>query len=97
MPACGAFVSRSVAAKLFKLVVRPLLEIDEAGVLVHREEYYQTNEEDRERVKGQAEIIVAKQRNGPTDDIKLLWQHEHTRFVNLEQRSYDEFEQFGGY
>ena len=66
-------------------------------MFVHREEYYQTNEEDRERVKGQAEIIVAKQRNGPTDDIKLLWQHEHTRFVNLEQRSYDEFEQFGGY
>jgi replicative DNA helicase len=66
-------------------------------MFVHREEYYQTNEEDRERVKGQAEIIVAKQRNGPTDDVKLLWQHEHTRFVNLEQRSYDEFEQFGGY
>ncbi|NDC53041.1 MAG: replicative DNA helicase [Planctomycetia bacterium] len=63
-------------------------------MFVHREEYYQTTDEDRERVKGQAEIIVAKQRNGPTDDVKLLWQQEFTRFVNLEHRPYDEFEQF---
>ena len=66
-------------------------------MFVHREEYYQTNDEDKERVKGQAEIIVAKQRNGPTDDIKLLWQQDYTRFVNLEHRPYDEFEQFSGF
>jgi replicative DNA helicase len=66
-------------------------------MFVHREEYYQTNAEDKERVKGQAEIIVAKQRNGPTDDIKLLWQQDYTRFVNLEHRPYDEFEQFSGF
>jgi replicative DNA helicase len=65
-------------------------------MFVHREEYYQTNDEDRERVRGQAEIIIAKQRNGPIGDIKLLWQHDFTRFVNLEHRPYDEFEQFGG-
>ena len=28
---------------------------------------------------------------------KLLWQHDFTRFVNLEQKTYDEFEQFSGY
>ena len=66
-------------------------------MFVHREEYYQTNDEDKERVKGQAEIIVAKQRNGPTDDIKLLWQQDYTRFVNLEHRPYDELEQFSGF
>ncbi len=63
-------------------------------MFVHREEYYQTNDEDRERVRGQAEIIIAKQRNGPIGDVKLLWQHDFTRFVNLEHRPYDEFEQF---
>ncbi len=63
-------------------------------MFVHREEYYQSNDEDRERVKGQAEIIVAKQRNGPIGDIKLLWQHDITRFANLEHRPYDEFEAF---
>jgi replicative DNA helicase len=66
-------------------------------MFVHREEYYQTSEEEKERVKGQAEIIVAKQRNGPTDDVKLLWQQDYTRFVNLEHRPYDEFEQFSGF
>ena len=64
---------------------------------VHREEYYQTNDEDRERTKGQAEIIIAKQRNGPVGDIKLLWQSDFTIFVNLEQRPYDEFEKYSGY
>jgi len=63
-------------------------------MFVHREEYYASNEEDKERVRGQAEIIVSKQRNGPTADLKLLWQQDYTRFVNLEHRPYDEFEQF---
>ncbi|MBM4020867.1 MAG: replicative DNA helicase [Planctomycetes bacterium] len=66
-------------------------------MFVHREEYYQTSDEERERVRGQAEIIIAKQRNGPTGDVKLLWQQDYTRFVNLEQRPYDEFEQFSGF
>ncbi len=64
-------------------------------MFVHREEYYLASAEEKEQVKGQAEIIVAKQRNGPTDDVKLLWQQDYTRFVNLEHRQYDEFEQFG--
>ncbi len=65
-------------------------------MFVHREEYYQATAEEKEHVKGKAEIIVAKQRNGPTADIHLLWQQDYTRFVNLEHRQYDEFEQFGG-
>ncbi|RLS70868.1 MAG: hypothetical protein DWI01_06415, partial [Planctomycetota bacterium] len=48
-------------------------------------------------VKGTAEIIIAKQRNGPIGDAKLLWQHDFTRFVNLEHRQYDEFEQFSSF
>jgi len=93
-----AEVSRDNRPRLNHLRESGAIEQDADVVMfVHREEYYQTNEEDRERVRGQAEIIVAKQRNGPIGDVKLLWQHDHTRFVNLEQRSYDEFEQFSGY
>jgi replicative DNA helicase len=65
-------------------------------VFVHREEYYQTSEEDRERVKGEAELIVAKQRNGPTGDVKLAWLHEFTRFEDAAPRAYEQFEPFGG-
>ncbi len=47
---------------------------------IHREEYYDRDNED---VKGQAEIIIAKQRNGPTGSIKLAFRADYTRFENL--------------
>lgn len=62
-------------------------------MFVHREEYYRSPNE-REQFAGQAEIIVAKQRNGPVGDIPLLWHKEFTRFVNAATRQYDEFDQF---
>ena len=37
---------------------------------IHREEYYDRENED---VKGKAEIIIAKQRNGPTGSVKLAY------------------------
>ena len=93
-----AEVSRDNRPRLNHLRESGAIEQDADVVMfVHREEYYQTNDEDRERVKGQAEIIIAKQRNGPIGDVKLLWQHDYTRFVNLEHRPYDEFEQFSSF
>ena len=47
---------------------------------IHREEYY---DRDNIEVQGQAEIIVAKQRNGPTGSIKLAFLKDYTRFENL--------------
>jgi replicative DNA helicase len=46
---------------------------------IHREEYYDRDNED---VKGKAEIIVAKQRNGPTGSIELAYRADFTRFEN---------------
>lgn len=65
-------------------------------MFVHREEYYQTNEEDRERVRGEADLLVRKQRNGPTGDVKLAWIHDFTRFRNFSHKTYEEFDQYGG-
>jgi replicative DNA helicase len=48
-------------------------------LLIHREEYYK---KDDASVKNQAEIIVAKQRNGPTATVKLVFNHQLTRFDN---------------
>lgn len=62
---------------------------------IHREEYYQSNEEDREQFRGQAELLIRKQRNGPTGDIKLTWMHEFGRFENFKQPEYGEFQDFG--
>jgi replicative DNA helicase len=47
---------------------------------IHREEYYDRDNED---LKGKAEIIIAKQRNGPTGSVELAFIHEYTRFENL--------------
>jgi len=93
-----AEVSRDNRPRLHHLRESGAIEQDADVVMfVHREEYYQTNDEDRERVKGAAEIIISKQRNGPIGDVKLLWQHDYTRFVNLEHRPYDEFESFSNF
>ncbi len=48
---------------------------------IHREEYYDRENED---IKGQAEIIIAKQRNGPTGVCKLAYLADFTRFENLD-------------
>ncbi len=62
-------------------------------MFVHREEYYHSREEAADRdLIGKAEIICAKQRNGPTGEVKLTWQQEYTRFENFSERAYDEFE-----
>ncbi len=48
---------------------------------IHREEYYDRENED---LKGKAEIIVAKQRNGPTGSCHLAYLSDYTRFENLD-------------
>src|SRR5579875_3920621 len=47
---------------------------------IHREEYYDRENED---VKGKAEIIIAKQRNGPTGSVQMAYLSDFTRFENL--------------
>jgi replicative DNA helicase len=49
-------------------------------MLLHREEYYRPQDLS---LKGQAELIIAKQRNGPTGTIKLHFNKQLTRFDNL--------------
>ena len=46
---------------------------------IYREEYYKPAEENT----GLAELIIAKQRNGPTGTVRLAFIKEHTRFENL--------------
>jgi len=51
-------------------------------MLLHREDYYRMSEQDFQP-DNIAEIIVAKQRNGPTGTIKLTFDNRTTRFNNL--------------
>lgn len=62
-------------------------------MFVHREEYYHRGA-DKEEHEGMAEIIVAKQRNGPVGDIELRWEKEFTRFQNLAPERHQEFDDY---
>ena len=50
---------------------------------IHREAYYKRDEEMSETDKARSEIIVAKQRNGPTGSVQLAYIADYTRFENL--------------
>ncbi len=53
-------------------------------LLIHREEYYKP---DDESVRNQADLIIAKQRNGPTGSITLTFDKRYTRFSNYSMES----------
>jgi replicative DNA helicase len=68
-------------------------------MFVHREEYYATREElepggVKEHLKGLAEIIIAKQRNGPVGEVKLTWEDKFTRFSNRAAAKFEDFNPF---
>lgn len=89
-----AEASKDNRPKLSHLRESGAIEQDADVVMfVHREEYYHRGD-DAKNFEGQAEIILAKQRNGPVGDVKLTWLKEFTRFENPPQHEYDEFEQF---
>ena len=48
---------------------------------IYRDEVYNRSDDNPE--KGTAEIIIGKQRNGPTGIVKLAFQEKYTRFENL--------------
>ncbi|MDP6503839.1 MAG: replicative DNA helicase [Planctomycetota bacterium] len=47
-------------------------------MLLYREGYYKQDEEDNRT----AEVIIAKQRNGPTGSVRLIFNREYMRFDN---------------
>jgi replicative DNA helicase len=61
------------------------LEQDADVVLfIFREEMYAQEAERKPEVEGIAEIIVGKQRNGPTGTTRLAFLKQYTRFENLQ-------------
>ncbi|HEV7346276.1 MAG TPA: replicative DNA helicase [Devosia sp.] len=70
-------------------------------LFVYREEYYLKNKEPKEgtpehmtwqgemeKVHGKAEVIIAKQRHGPTGTVQLSFEAQFTRFGNLARADY---------
>ena len=70
---------------------RPMLsDLRESGAIeqdadvvmfLYREDYYKPDTEQ----KGVAEVIIAKQRNGPIGTVELAWLPKYTKFANLQK------------
>jgi replicative DNA helicase len=95
-------LNRSVETRTTKDKRPQLSDLRESGaieqdadmiVFIYRDEYYFQESPE----KGVAELIIAKQRNGPTGTVKVKFTSEFTRFDNLAPGEYDfdEFDEFG--
>jgi replicative DNA helicase len=51
-------------------------------MMLYREDYY---DRDNPEIKGLSEVIIGKQRNGPTGTVRLKWEANIGRFSNLEE------------
>ena len=82
-------LSRAVEQRLDK---RPMLsDLRESGAIeqdadivmfLYRDDYYNPKTEHL----NEAEVIIAKQRNGPTGTVRLAWLPYLTKFSNLERK-----------
>lgn len=65
-------------------------------MLLHREEYYAADKKNvPEELKGKAELIIEKQRNGPTGVIELRFSPQYTRFDPASKQYLDDASEYG--
>jgi len=59
-------------------------------VFIHREAYYNRDEDQSAEEKAKSEIIIAKQRNGPTGTVQMHFDSRYTRFDSADTHHAEE-------
>ena len=60
-------------------------------LMLYSPDYYNNGDEDQnddenaQQLANKAEIIVAKNRHGPTDTVEMIWDADHTLFISAER------------
>jgi replicative DNA helicase len=87
-------LNRAVETRSEKSKRPQLSDLRESGAIeqdadnicfIYRDEYYNKESADR----NVAELIIAKQRNGPVDTVRVRWDPSFTRFDNLAEGEYE--------
>lgn len=85
-----AEVSKDNRPKLSHLRESGAIEQDADVVMfVHREAYYMADSDEKTAKSGEAELIIAKQRNGPVGDVPVTWVQQFTRFEDRAKEAYN--------
>jgi replicative DNA helicase len=98
-------LNRSVEGRAGNEGKRPQLsDLRESGAIeqdadmvcfIHRPEYYKITEDAQgNSLLGIAEIIIAKHRNGATDDVQLRFKGQYAKFTNRDDDEQDEYKGF---
>jgi replicative DNA helicase len=97
IPVCAlAQLSRLKNPDIKKIIKPSLSDLRQSGAIeqdadivtfIHRDFYYSKKEED----KFDADLIVAKQRNGAISDLKIMWDGKHTRFYESGEQQQQEW------
>ena len=86
----GGIEPKSDDVILSQMKFQAQVAIEDADVIIflYRDEYYKEAGSDSvapDTEQNIAEIIVAKNRHGPTDTVKMVWDADHTLFMGLEK------------
>ena len=58
-------------------------------MFIYRPEYYKLDSDEKGDTRGMADVIIAKHRNGPTDEVRLRFVSKFAKFMDVESNEFD--------
>jgi replicative DNA helicase len=58
-------------------------------MFIYRPEYYKIDQDEKGDTRGMADIIIAKHRNGPVDEVRLKFINQFAKFTDVEKNDFE--------